>query len=78
MEDGSYLKLSNVALGYTLPRTILSKLDISKLRLYVQAQNILTVTGYTGLDPETSTRRGADWDGMPQQRTITVGANITF
>jgi TonB-linked SusC/RagA family outer membrane protein len=78
VEDGSYLKLSNVALGYTLPRTILSKLDISKLRLYVQAQNILTVTGYTGLDPETSTRRGADWDGMPQQRTITVGANITF
>ncbi|MDR1258153.1 MAG: TonB-dependent receptor [Tannerellaceae bacterium] len=78
VEDGSFLKLSNVALGYTLPRAISSKIDVSKVRVYLQAQNLLTITGYSGLDPETSSRRGADWDGMPQQRIFTVGANITF
>ncbi|MDR1343867.1 MAG: TonB-dependent receptor [Tannerellaceae bacterium] len=78
VEDGSFLKLSNIALGYTLPKAITSKMDVDKVRLYLQAQNLLTITGYTGLDPETSTRRGADWDGMPQQRIFTVGANITF
>jgi TonB-linked SusC/RagA family outer membrane protein len=84
VEDGSFLKLSNIALGYTLPGQLASKLDISKIRLYLQAQNLLTLTGYGGLDPETTTqpsnysRRGVDWDGMPQQRIFTVGANITF
>jgi TonB-linked SusC/RagA family outer membrane protein len=78
VEDGSYLKLSNVALGYTLPRVISSKIDVSRVRIYLQAQNLLTITGYNGLDPETSSRRGADWNGMPQQRIFTVGANITF
>jgi TonB-linked SusC/RagA family outer membrane protein len=78
VEDGAFLKLANVSIGYTVPKWLLSKVDISKLRVYVQAQNVFTVTKYTGLDPETSTRRGADFDGMPQQRTITVGANISF
>ncbi|MDR3129560.1 MAG: TonB-dependent receptor [Tannerellaceae bacterium] len=78
VEDASFLKLANVSIGYTLPKSFLSKVDISKLRVYVQAQNVFTVTKYTGLDPETSTRRGADFDGMPQQRTITVGANLSF
>jgi hypothetical protein len=72
------MKLANIALGYTLPRTLSSKIDISKIRFYLQAQNLLTITGYSGLDPETFSRRGADWDGMPQQRIFTVGANITF
>ena len=85
VEDGSFLKLSNIALGYTLPRQITSKLDVSKIRFYLQAQNLLTITGYSGLDPETFTHnaadnnhRGVDWDGMPQQRIFTVGANVTF
>jgi hypothetical protein len=84
VEDGSFLKLANLSLGYTLPKRITSKLDISKIRLYVQAQNLLTITGYSGLDPETFTHdeydnhRGVDWDGMPQQRIFTVGANVTF
>jgi TonB-linked SusC/RagA family outer membrane protein len=85
VEDGSFLKLSNLSLGYTLPKRITSKLDISKIRFYVQAQNLLTITGYSGLDPETFTHndtddnhRGVDWDGMPQQRIFTVGANVTF
>jgi TonB-linked SusC/RagA family outer membrane protein len=78
VEDGSFLKLSNLTLGYTLPKSLTSKLDISKVRFYVQGQNLFTITGYKGLDPETSSRRGVDWDGLPQQRTFTIGANITF
>lgn len=78
VENGSYLKLSTLALGYTFPANWVSKLSMQKIRLYVQGQNIFTITGYKGLDPETSTRMGVDWDGMPQQRVFTFGANITF
>jgi TonB-dependent starch-binding outer membrane protein SusC len=78
VENGSYLKLANLSLGYTLPKNIISKLDLSKVRLYLQAQNLLTITGYSGLDPETSTRTGVDWDGLPQQKVFSIGANITF
>jgi outer membrane receptor protein involved in Fe transport len=78
VQNGDYLKLSNLTLGYTLPRHLLSRLDMTKMRFYIQGQNLLTITGYDGLDPESSTRRGADWDGMPQQRIFTIGANITF
>lgn len=78
VEKGNYLKLSNLALGYTLPKSVLSALNITKIRLYAQAQNLFTITGYSGLDPETNTRLGVDWNGMPQQRSFTFGANITF
>lgn len=78
VENGSYLKLANVALGYTLPKNITAPLKISKVRFYLQAQNLFTITDYSGLDPETSTRTGVDWDGLPQQRSFTIGANITF
>ncbi|MDR0537950.1 MAG: TonB-dependent receptor [Tannerellaceae bacterium] len=87
VEDGSFLKLSNLAIGYTLPKSLVSKLDISKIRFYIQGQNLLTFTKYTGLDPETSSRtsgsnpkwrQSVDWDGMPQQRIFSFGANITF
>lgn len=78
VESGNYLKLSNLALGYSLPKSILSVLDITKIRVYAQVQNLFTITGYSGLDPETNTRLGVDWNGMPQQRSFTFGANITF
>ncbi|WP_255498719.1 TonB-dependent receptor [Dysgonomonas sp. ZJ709] len=78
VEDGSFLRLSNITLGYSMPKNILSGWDMSKLRFYVQAQNLLTITGYSGLDPETSTRSGVDWDGLPQQRIFTLGAQIVF
>ncbi|HMM04479.1 MAG: TonB-dependent receptor [Prevotella sp.] len=78
VEDASFLKLTNLSLGYTLPKNLVSKLDMTKIRLYVQAQNLFTITKYSGLDPETSTRRGTDWDGMPQQRVFSLGANVTF
>jgi TonB-linked SusC/RagA family outer membrane protein len=78
VEDGAYLRLANLALGYNVPASFTSKLDVAKIRFYVQAQNLLTLTGYSGLDPETSTRRGVDWDGMPQQKVFTLGVNVTF
>lgn len=78
VESGNYLKLSNLALGYTLPKSVLSAIQITKVRFYAQAQNLFTITGYSGLDPETNSRMGVDWNGMPQQRSFTFGANITF
>jgi len=78
VEDGSYLKLANLSLGYTFPKKVVSALKMSKIRLYLQAQNILTITGYKGLDPETATRTGVDWDGLPQQKVFSIGANIAF
>lgn len=78
VETGNYLKLANLAIGYTLPKAVVTKLNMSKIRFYVQAQNLCTITGYSGLDPETNSRQGVDWNGMPQQRSFTFGANITF
>ncbi len=78
VEDGSYIKLANLSLGYTFPKNLISNLDLSKVRLYIQAQNLFTLSNYSGLDPETSTRTGVDWDGLPQQKVFSLGANITF
>ena len=78
VEDGKFLKLANLSLGYTLPENIVSKLGMSKIRFYLQGQNLFTLTPYTGLDPETSTQLGVDWGGMPQQRSYTFGVNVTF
>ena len=78
VENGSFLKLANLTLGYTIPRSIVSKLGMTKIRLYAQGQNLFTITGYSGLDPETQSRDGVDWNGMPQQRSFTFGANVTF
>ena len=78
VENASYLKLATLTLGYTIPKTIVSKLGMSKIRLYLQGQNLFTITGYSGLDPETQSRNGVDWNGMPQQRSFTFGANVTF
>ena len=82
VENGSYLKLAQLAIGYTLPKHIVQKLDMTNIRLYVQAQNLFTITGYSGLDPESrassSDYMGVDYNSMPQQRTFTFGASVTF
>lgn len=82
IEDGSYLRLKNVQIGYTLPSDCLTKLSIKKLRVYVSAQNLLTFTSYTGYDPEVSSNalftRGVDLNSYPNATTFTVGANVTF
>lgn len=79
--DGSYLRLKNITLGYTLPKTLTRKLTIERLRVYVQAENLVTWTKYWGFDPEISsgaTSLGVDRGIYPQARTYTVGVNVSF
>lgn len=78
IEDGSYLRLKVLQLGYTLPEQLTRKAFIRKLRFFVQGENVFTLTGYSGLDPEVGTRNGFDGGTYPQARTFTVGANVTF
>lgn len=89
VEDGSYLRLKNISLGYSIPNTILqtwSKGTISKLRVYVSAQNLLTFTGYSGYDPEIGVRTGInsslgsgiDYGQFPAARTIMGGIQLAF
>lgn len=79
--DGSYLRLKNVQLGYTLPQFLTKKVFVSSLRFYVAAENLLTFTKYHGFDPEISsggTSLGVDYGVYPQARTWTIGANLSF
>lgn len=79
--DGSYLRLKNISLGYTLPKNLIKKLSISHLRFYVMAENLVTWTKYWGFDPEISsggTSLGVDYGVYPQARTYTIGVNLSF
>lgn len=83
IEDGSYLRLKTVQLAYNFSNNVVKRLGVTKLNLNVAAQNLLTFTGYSGLDPESSARRsnltpGFDYGTYPQARTITFGLNATF
>jgi len=89
VEDGSFLKLKNLVLGYTFPQDLIRKVTISKLRVYVQAENVLTFTKYNGLDPEITNaetdqgsgadlRRGLDMGGWPTTMRLLVGVNFAF
>ncbi|GAA4833037.1 TonB-dependent receptor [Algivirga pacifica] len=81
IEDGSYLRLKNVQLGYTLPSELVKKAGMQRVRVYASAQNLLTFTNYSGLDPEISggaLSTGLDYGTYPQARTMMFGANIAF
>lgn len=84
VEDGSFLRLSNINLGYTLPKRIAAKVKASGLRVYVTANNIYTFTKYTGYDPEVSTRNstgltpGVDFGAYPRTRSFVIGANLSL
>jgi TonB-linked SusC/RagA family outer membrane protein len=84
VEDGSYLRLKNLVVGYTLPASLAPRLGYRTARVYVQAQNLVTLTQYSGFDPEVSANgqatiaRGADFYTLPQPRTITFGVNVGF
>lgn len=82
IKDGSYIRLKNIQLGYSLPSKLLKSAHIQRLRLYVSAENLLTFTDYDGFEPEIAsgdyTTIGIDRGIYPQARTISVGANITF
>lgn len=83
IEDGSFLKLKNISLGYNFDSKVLKPLFISNARIYVSAENIATLTKYSGSDPEVSTRNsvltpGFDWSAYPRSFNISLGLNVTF
>jgi TonB-linked SusC/RagA family outer membrane protein len=84
IEDGSYLRLQNVTLGYTLPKNLTRRLAMEKLRVYMSGQNLFTWTNYTGYNPEVNIRPtnaltpGEDYGTYPLARVLTLGLNISF
>ena len=84
VEDGSFLRLNTVSLGYTLPVDLVRKAKLQNLRFYVSAYNVFVLTNYSGFDPEVSTRRntvltpGLDYSAYPKSRQIIYGLNLTF
>jgi TonB-dependent starch-binding outer membrane protein SusC len=86
IEDGSFLRLNNVTLGYTLPTSFTKRIAIQRLRVYTTINNALLWTNYTGLDPEVSTGNvsggypypGMDSGAYPRARTFTFGVNVSF
>ncbi|WP_423130438.1 TonB-dependent receptor [Gaoshiqia sp. Z1-71] len=77
MEDASYLRLKNIELGYTLSQRHISKLGISKVRIYGNVQNAFTITNYKGFDPEQTTDETRA-QAYPQVRIVTLGLNVNF
>lgn len=86
LEDGSFLRLRNVSLGYTFPKKLVAKAGIERLRIYVNATNLFTITGYSGADPEGNTAadythgtvQGLDFAIPPQPRQVVFGASLTL
>ena len=81
VRDGSYLRLKNLTLGYTLPRQLTQRVRVNRLRVFVMAENLVTWTKYWGFDPEigtSSTSLGVDYGVYPQARTWTIGFNISL
>jgi hypothetical protein len=91
LEDASYCRLKNVQLGYTLPKQLTNKLHIKALRFYLTGTNLITITKYTGLDPEmyisnnvnaeqykSDVAAGIDWGTYPAAKSYILGANLSF
>jgi hypothetical protein len=83
IEDGSYLRLKTFSLGYTFPGNIVQKIKIDKLRVFCSMQNLLTITAYSGYDPEVSIKNSAIWPGLdfsayPRARSFNFGVNMVF
>jgi TonB-linked SusC/RagA family outer membrane protein len=85
LSDGSYIRVKTVTLGYNLPKTLISKAKLERVRIYVAAQNLFTITKYNGWDPEVNSdyfssniTQGYDFYSAPQAKTITFGVNLGF
>lgn len=76
VESGSYFRLKNLQVGYTLPASVLNGTFIKRCRFYLSGNNLLTLTGYTGYDPEVG--GGVDYGNYPQARTLLFGVNLDF
>lgn len=84
VEDGSYFRLNNVTLGYTIPKKYVAKVWLQQARVYFTATNLFCITNYSGFDPEVDTRRSnpltpaVDYSAYPKSRGYNVGLNLTF
>jgi TonB-linked SusC/RagA family outer membrane protein len=84
VEDGSYLRIQNISLGYRLPKSVLDKVKVNNARVYVSVQNLKTFTDYSGYDPEIGAFNNSiklmnvDAGHYPNPRTFTIGANLEF
>jgi TonB-dependent starch-binding outer membrane protein SusC len=84
VEDGSYLRLNNITVGYTLPKSVLGKIKLSTFRVFATVNNLATLTSYSGYDPDVTARRtdpltpGVDFAAYPRSRTWVFGLNATF
>jgi TonB-linked SusC/RagA family outer membrane protein len=84
VEDGSYLRINNLTLGYSLPKTVINKIKITTLRVFATVNNLATLTSYSGFDPDVTARRsdpltpGVDFAAYPRSRTWVFGVNVTF
>lgn len=85
LSNGSYLRLKTLTLAYNVPSALLNKIKVSRLKVFATAQNLLTITGYTGWDPEvnadyqaTNINQGVDFYSAPQPRVISLGVNISL
>lgn len=87
VEDGSFLRLNNISVGYSIPKKIISKVRMTKFRIYATVYNALLWTKYSGYDPEVSATRnssysqltpGVDYSAYPKSRNYTLGVNVTF
>lgn len=83
IEDGSFLRLKTMTLGYTFPKAMIAKAKLTNVRLYLAAQNLWTWTSYSGYDPEVSVRDGAltpglDFSSYPRSRSFSFGVNLAF
>jgi hypothetical protein len=84
VEDGSFIRINNLTLGYTLPKRIVQRARISNLRVYVTAYNPFTITSYSGYDPDVNVKRnnplspGVDYSAYPRGRTYVAGVNLSF
>jgi len=84
IEDGSFLRLNTLTLGYNLPQELINRLGLTSLRLFVSGNNVALWTNYSGFDPEVSTRRrtpltpGVDYSAYPRSRSLVFGLNLSF
>lgn len=77
VEDGSFIKVDNISLGYSLPKDFISSLGLSQFRVYATVQNAFVFTKYSGIDPEMESG-GVDFNNIPRQKTYSIGLNVGF
>jgi hypothetical protein len=82
VEDGSFLRCSDITIGYTLPKKMTQKWGMSKLRVYAATSNLFIITSYSGYDPEVDVQSGLtpsmDYNRYPRNRAFSLGVNVTF